>query len=448
MTENRTDDRSATMINGFTQYRNSTRALRGAAPARGRPSRPNRIRPSYHQDRRPGRNRATRIKSRRWVSAAVLLALAAFAVVVTFSVRAHDQGCPALSGTIIWADQVTAEEGGSSSPPADLVATADALAACGDGQLILIRGAGQGGVQAGPAVSLRVYRAPGEPENDPTVRNSDVQQLLSNAFHQAADTPVSGDGRDVIGLLTTISAELGSGQNDVWLRTLGLPTVAPADARVLMAADPAEAVASIAKWVPPLHGVKIHLILSPAAGDQPRLNSATSAWRLAFMLGLLHQAGADVVSVQQVETPEQAAPGAPPAPVVANLPELTPAMPRPPVPHQPYQLNLDSATFFLPNSTQFAASPARVLAELQPIITAWRTGEYSQVRVVGHCAMFGPRQGALLLSQQRAAIVAGLLRQHGVSDVTSVGVGYNDPLPPSPQSASNRVVIITAIPKT
>jgi outer membrane protein OmpA-like peptidoglycan-associated protein len=275
-----------------------------------------------------------------------------------------------------------------------------------------------------------------------------VQQLLIKAFRDAANTPTPGVGRDMIGLLGAISAELGSGQNDVWLRTFGLPTVAPADTRVLMAADPAQAVASVARWVPPLRGARVHLILSPAAGDQPRLNTATSAWRLAFVLGLLHQAGADVVSVQQVQTLERPALGAPPAPVVANLPEPTPTIPRPPMPHRPFQVNLDSATFFLPNSTQFATSQARVLAELQPIIAAWHTGKYSQIRVVGHCAMFGPRQGALLLSQQRAALVAALLRQHGVSDVTSVGVGYNDPLPPSPQSASNRVVIITAIPKT
>jgi outer membrane protein OmpA-like peptidoglycan-associated protein len=437
------------MTHGFTQYRISTRVRRGTVSARSRSGRPYRIRPSYRPDGRPSRNRATRNRfSRLWASLAVLLALGAVAVVVTFSVRAHAQGCTTLPGTIIWADQVTAEEGDSSSPPADLVARADALAACGGGQLIMLRGAGQGGVQAGPAVSLRVYRAPGEPENDPTARSAAVQQLLSKAFRNAANTPVPGVGRDVIGLLGAISAELGRGQNDVWLRTFGLPTVAPADARVLMAADPAQAVASIARWVPPLQGAKVHLILSPAAGKQPRLNTATSAWRLAFMLGLLHQAGADVVSVQQVEIPERPALDARSAPVVANLPEPTPSIPRPPVPQQPFRINLDSATFFLPNSTQFATSQARVLAELQPIIMAWRTGKYMQVRVVGHCAMFGPRQGALLLSQQRAALVAALLREHGVSNVTSAGVGYNDPLPPSPQSASNRVVIITAIPKT
>jgi outer membrane protein OmpA-like peptidoglycan-associated protein len=432
-----------------THYRISTTARRGAGAARGRPGQPYGIRPGYRPRRQPPRTRAARDRfSRLWAALAVLLALGAVAVVVAFAVRAHGQGCTASSGPIIWADQVTAEEGNSSSPPADLLARADALAACGGGQLVLIRGAGRGAVQAGPAVSLQVDRAPGEPENDPTARNAAVSQLLSTAFRNAANSPVPGDGRDLIGLLSAISAELGRQGSDVWLSTFGLPTVAPADTRVLMAADPAQAVASIARWVPPLHGAQVHLVLSPAAGDQPPLNTATSAWRLAFMLDLLHQAGADVVSVQQVETPEQPARNAPPAPVVANLPEPTPTVPRPPAPHQPFQVSLDSATFFLPNSTKFATSQARVLAELQPVIAAWRTGEYAQIRVVGHCAMFGPRQGALLLSQQRAALVAALLRQHGVGDVTSVGVGYNDPLPPSPQSATNRVVIITAIPKT
>jgi hypothetical protein len=44
--------------------------------------------------------------------------------------------------------------------------------------------------------------------------------------------------------------------------------------------------------------------------------------------------------------------------------------------------------------------------------------------------------------------VAALLRRYGVSHVTSTGVGYDDPLPPNPQAASNRVVIINAVPKT
>lgn len=426
----------------------SAGARRGMAPVRRARDRQHRTQLSYRLGYRPGRNRTTGGRSAwTWTSLAVLLALGAAAIVVTFTIRAHAQACTTSNDTIVWANQVTAEEGDSSSPPPDLVTQADALASCGGGQLIMIRGAGQGGVQAGPTVSLRIYRAPGEVENDPPARTAAVQQLINKAFRYAAPVRVPGDGRDVIGLLGAISAELRSGQNDVWLRTLGLPTVAPADARVLMAADPAQAVASIAKWVPPLHGARVHLILSPPAGRQPPLNTATNAWRRAFMVDLLHQAGADVVSVQQDQLPEQSAPGAPHAPVVANLPEATPTIRPSPVPHQPFQLSLDSAAFFLPNSSQFATSRARVLAELRPIVAAWRTRQYSQVRVVGHCAMFGPRLGALQLSQKRAAIVASLLHQLGVGDVTSTGVGYDDPLPPNPQSASNRVVIITAIPK-
>jgi hypothetical protein len=104
---------------------------------------------------------------------------------------------------------------------------------------------------------------------------------------------------------------------------LGLPTVAPADARILMAADPAQAAASKVKWVPQLRGARVHLILSPAAGDQSWLNKATDAWRRAFMLAVLREAGATVDSVHDVTAIGKPALGAAPAPPVANLPEVT-----------------------------------------------------------------------------------------------------------------------------
>jgi outer membrane protein OmpA-like peptidoglycan-associated protein len=113
----------------------------------------------------------------------------------------------------------------------------------------------------------------------------------------------------------------------------------------------------------------------------------------------------------------------------------------------PYRVTLDSAAFFLPNSTQFVTGESQVLAGLQPVIRAWRTGDYSRVTVVGHCAMFGPPQGALALSRARAMLIAAMLRRGGVSNITATGVGYGQPLPPSPQSASNRVVVVTVYPK-
>jgi outer membrane protein OmpA-like peptidoglycan-associated protein len=319
--------------------------------------------------------------------------------------------------------------------------------ACAGGELIVIRAAGKGGVEAVPPVTLQVYREPGEVENDPLARQRRIQRLVDSAFLAARATPVPGAGRDFIGLLAAISADLGTASTDVWLRTFGLPTVAPADARILMAADPAEAAASIARWVPKLHGAWVRLILSPPAGNQSRLNTATDAWRRAFMLAVLGEAGAHVVSVREVQTIENPAPGAPPAPPVANLPEVTPRPPKP-QPARPYRLPLDSSALFLPNSTAFAASSHQVRADLRPIIRAWRSGGYQRVVVVGHCARFGPPGGAVRLSRLRAQIIARMLRQAGVKNVIAIGVGYSQPLPPNPYSATNRVVIITAYPRT
>ncbi len=380
--------------------------------------------------------------------AGVLIAAGAAAAALQIE-RAHAQICEA-HGQLIVGQQVTAEEGTSLSPPPGLLGQADRLSGCGGGQLVIIRAAGQGGIQAGPGVPLRIFREPGQLENDTPVRQAKVAALVNSAFRNAQRTRVSGSGRDVLGLLAAISAKLGGGQNSVWLETLGLPTVSPANARILMAADPAQAAESIARWVPSLRGARVYLVLSPPAGRQPALNIATDAWRRAFMLDLLREAHAEVVSVTEIETVEAPAPGAPQAPVVPNLPELTPSTPpthRHRAPDAPYTATLDTSTLFVPNSTSFLSSLTQVVAQLKPIITGWQRGEFARVVVVGHCARFGSRDGALLLSSQRAAEIAQLLREHGVTDVLARGVGYDQPLPPSPQSASNRVVVVTAYPK-
>jgi outer membrane protein OmpA-like peptidoglycan-associated protein len=404
---------------------------------RGRPRPPHR--PSY---RRPPQ------RSWPWgLLAAGLAAMAGLGLVGFMVARAHAPECASAGDTIVFADQVTQEEGNNPNPPPGLVGEAERLASCGGGQLVLIRGAGQGGVQAGPTISLRIYREPGEIENDPTARANKVRQLITHAFEISDATRPPGAGRDVVGLIATISSQLGNGQNDVWLRTLGLPTVNPANARVLMATDPAQAVASIPGPLPSLHGARVHLVLSPPAGNQPRLNPATDAWRRQFMVDLLRRLGADVVSVTEDEALESSARDAQPAPVVPNLPDPTPQPPAKPLPHKAYRARLDSSALFLPDSLRFTVSEGQVLAELQQVISGWRRGLYSHVTVVGHCARFGPAAGALLLSQQRAAKIARLLRLHGVSAVTSMGVGFNRPLPPDPQSATNRVVVVTAYPK-
>lgn len=411
-------------------------------------------RPSYGGARRgrpcrsgAGRYARSNPPARRALLAAGLAVVLVLALAGFMVIHARAAVCHATGDRIIWAEQETQEEGVSQDPPPDLLSRADQLAACGEGQLIMLASAGQGAVQAGPAVSLIVYREPGEVENDPTAREHGVQAIVGAAFARAQTVRPPGSGRDVIGLLAAIASERGPGTTDVWLATLGLPTVNPADARELMAADPAQAVASIARWVPALTGVRIHLVLSPPAGDQPRFNTVTDAWRRQFMLALLRQAGASVVSVTEVESVEPAAPQAPAAPVIPNLPESTPQLPQP-RPAQPYTARLDSSALFVPNTAQFLGSEAEVLNELQPIITGWKKGLFSRVSVVGHCARYGPPLGAVQLSEQRAVKVAGLLRQAGVTVISASGVGYDQPLPPNPQSATNRVVIVTAYPKT
>lgn len=113
----------------------------------------------------------------------------------------------------------------------------------------------------------------------------------------------------------------------------------------------------------------------------------------------------------------------------------------------PHAALMKTSVLFLPNSEQFASGEDEVLMQLQPIISAWQSSQYfRRLTVVGHSARFGPARAAVLLSQDRAAKVAHLLRSHGVSDVTVVGVGFSHPLSPNPQAASNRVVVITASP--
>ncbi len=175
-----------------------------------------------------------------WVALATVLCLAAFALTAVMVVHARASACRTPPATLIDATQVTAEEGYSPAPPAGLVNRAEYLASCSGGTLIMLRAAGQGG-QADSPVTLRLYREPGQLENDSTARASAIRALIGRALGTALATPGRGDGRDLIGLLAAISQDRGRGGTEVWLATLGLPTVAPADTRILMAADPVQA---------------------------------------------------------------------------------------------------------------------------------------------------------------------------------------------------------------
>jgi outer membrane protein OmpA-like peptidoglycan-associated protein len=349
--------------------------------------------------------------------------------------------------TLIVADQVTAEEGFDPKPPAGLVERAVALASDGRGRLVLLRGGGTGAVQAGEDVALRQEREHGQAETDPTAIRDGVTRTLDDAFTAAAKVHAPGPGRDLLSLLGAVSGRLTGGSAELWLRTFGMPTVDPANTRVLMSADPVQAVAAIAGSIPRLAHVTVHLILLPPAGDQPPLNELTNSWRHAFLTALLTTAGATLRDVEEVRRPLPAAPGAPLAPPVSSLPNPTQRPARPPTPHVPFVNPLDTATTFRPDSAALASGEAAVLAQLEPVITGWKAGRYGRVEVVGRTARFGPRDTAVHLSQQRAALIAALLQQQGVPVAKSTGLGFDQPLPPSPTDPANRVVTVTAYPK-
>lgn len=396
----------------------------------------------------PTRRVAARRRSRRtprsWLLVVVIVLFTGMGAVVLLLPRPVGA---AGTRTLIFAMQRTQEEG-APLVPAELRARAEELAASRNARLVVVQAAGDGGRQAGPTVELRVDREPGQPENDPTARRAGADRLLDGAITMATATPPAGDGRDLASLLSAISAVRGYGDNEVWLVTFGLGTRDPADARVLMAADPGQAASAVAA---DLHGVSlarttIHLVLAPPAGDQPWLTARTAAWREAFDTALLRGLGGDVVSVQADLVARASSPGAPAAPVVPNLPDATPTPPTPP--HGPISVPLDTATFFQPDSATLAGSRQDVLASLKPIVDGVRSGQYARIEVVGRCARFGPAGSARELSLQRAQAVADLLRSQGVVvDPTDVrGIGYDDPLPPDPRDPANRSVTVTSQP--
>lgn len=409
---------------------------------RGYQSRRAGLRPSPGRYGRPG--------WRNWhslgVTLAVVVAVAVLVSVVLLNTAAARRRQPhGPQPTLIVADQVTAEEGFDPQPPAGLVDRAVALAKGGNGRLVLLRGGGTGAVQAGPDVLLRQEREHGDVENDPTAIRDGVTRAVNNAFAGAATVPVPGPGRDLLSLLDAVAGQLDGGTAEVWLRTFGLPTVDPADTRILMAADPAQAVASIAGSVPRLAGARVHLVLLPPAGAQPPLNELTNKWRYAFLAAMLTQAGATLDSIEEVRVPLSSAPGAPAAPLVRPLRNPTPQPPQ--QSSLPLTARLDTAATFLPDRAALTSSPDMVLAQLQPVITGWKAGRYGRVEVVGHTARIGPRESALVLSQQRADLIADLLRRQGVPIAVSTGLGFDRPLPPSPTDLANRVVIVTAYPR-
>ncbi len=123
----------------------------------------------------------------RWVALAMALGLGGLVFAGIMIVRAHASQCRTPQATLIDAAQTTAEEGYDPTPPPALISRAEHLSACGGGTLLILRAAGLGAQAAAP-VSLRVYRDPGQPENDPIARADAIRARIGGAFRRAFAT--------------------------------------------------------------------------------------------------------------------------------------------------------------------------------------------------------------------------------------------------------------------
>lgn len=353
--------------------------------------------------------------------------------------------------TLIYGATATQQEGFPTALPAQSVSRAQALAATGGGSVVGVVAAGSSGQQVGAPVSLRI-EDDGQLENDPQTRAAAITSRMNGLLTAMKTAAPASDGRSLTGLLAGVAAALGAGPNQVWLETFGLPTAAGEDARVLMAADPAAAAAAIpASAITPLKHADVHIVLLPAAGDQPSLTATTDLWRKAFVADVVRRTGARVAEITEDTVPSAPAADAPPAPPVPNISVTTPQpkrKPTPPAPGKPLSISLDTSTAFQPDSARWADGTSEVRQALIDVVTAWSESKHQlTVTVTGYCARFGPAAGAIALSRQRAEQVATLLRSMGVPVTASnvTGNGYADPLPdPNPQSPNNRTVVVTA----
>jgi outer membrane protein OmpA-like peptidoglycan-associated protein len=382
---------------------------------------------------------------------AVIAALVSIVAVLVVSHRPK----PFQSVRLVVALSMTAQEAGLTKAPEDVLTAAKTAAAHGGGTLVLLSSSSYPGQQVGEPVDLRVL-TDGEPEHDARTRDDIIVRRVNKAFTALLASPPTQPGRSFTAQLSGVSAALRSEAiNIVYLYSIGLSTTQPDDARRLMAAEAGQAAAAVpAAAVPSLAGAEVHATLTAAAGNQPPLSGPSLKWRDSYVEALLIRTGAASIDVHDDNTARPPIEGAPQAPVVRNIELPTPGLPSVPLHPKPDTtvIDLDTSASFQPNVAILNMTPAQLTSALTPILVAWReSGKTLRVRVTGHCAAWGPREGAVRLSQQRAQVITDELRKRGVqvadSDVT--GKGYDDPPDPlHPQAATNRVVEIEAASRT
>ena len=288
------------------------------------------------------------------------------------------------------------------------------LTAKGGGELIILK-AGGGPAREVATSDLLIKGPDGQPEHDREVIEGAAKAAIDKAFSDATAARVSGEGRNVLSLLTAAADHAPpAGQPfDIFMVGFGLGTVDPADARVQLAADPGQAVAAAANRLPRLDDATIHLIFPAAAGEQEPLNVATVQWRRAYWEDLASAVGARIGDVTATNVPADPAPNANPAPPIPNIEDPTPVPPAPIPDPTPTRASLNQTRRhrwcwlaarscpIRPSSSTSHMATAQ-LKRRSPTPGLAHPGAYGRCcALVAHCQV-GPEDSAIALSQLRA----------------------------------------------
>lgn len=250
----------------------------------------------------------------------------------------------------------------------------------------------------------------------------------------------------------TIAGKATAPGGTIALIDSGLQTVAPLHFGKddLLAAEPADVAKHLAdqKLLPDLAGRTVALVgFGNTAAPQPVLDNRWSGNVVAIWKAIVEAAQACVYEQSQSSTKDAA----------VSQPAVSVVTPPAPAPLRAIgcgQIELGSADniSFQPDSREFKDRPAATerLRELAGVITSKR----QRAELIGRTATYGPPEGRITLSQQRAEAVRDVLVELGVpaDRVTARGVGTDWPehvqdvgpdggLLPGPAEQNRKVVV-------
>lgn len=444
---------------------------RTSRPTYTAPTRP----PARSRSGRQDQGSTDRFKQFVAVGGALTLLLVGF---IVWKIRPETPP-PGAIAVVVNTDSNSAGNGIEQARPL-IVEKALALAASGGGTLYVLGGDGTQS-RTIAQMDLGVTGPDGHPEPDLDVRRAVISARLEEPLTTATTFLPLTQGRPVLPLIIAVAQLRAATQGPFSLTYVGFglsdqdPSAIQHQIRGM---SPEQAVASLDD-LPDLSGTEITLVFTAAAGEQLILNDASRAWRLGWWRAIASATGARLGTVQDDNLPADpamGAPGASPIPLIdvgtehgtSTAPTPTPVVVTPPTPTvtgpQITATVTPTVTISLPPPPPVTISGATFVEDepiwlhedaakeaLQSLVDAWRSapdGAYAPLVCTGRTAAYGPREGAIVLSTQRAALALALAHSMGIRDVAApIGVGFDDPLTGfGPQDAAQRSVTCVLTP--